>query len=104
MNAISDNIANMNDVTSTSQAAYQPRFVVTAADPRPGRGARAGAREEASIGGGIAGHRHRPGRTRAGVLEYDPNSPLADKHGMVRAADVDLGTANDRHDPGPEGL
>jgi flagellar basal-body rod protein FlgC len=27
----------------------------------------------------------------AGVEEYDPTSPLADKKGMVRAADVDLG-------------
>ena len=33
MDAISDNIANMNDVTTTSQAAYQPRFVVAASIP-----------------------------------------------------------------------
>ena len=45
MDAISDNIANMNDVTSTSQAAYQPRFVVAA--PLPGQVGGTGARRGA---------------------------------------------------------
>jgi flagellar basal-body rod protein FlgC len=90
MDAISDNIANMNDVTSTSQAAYQPRFVLSTAIPGRVEGTGAGSTVEASIGGGteVAGIAL---GSPDGVEEYDPGSPLADKKGMVRAANVDLG-------------
>jgi flagellar basal-body rod protein FlgC len=96
LNAISDNIANMNDVTSTSQAAYQERFVVTTPLPgtaggtEPGSGTGAGSGTAASIGSGVEVAGIALG-SPAGVEEYDPTSPLADSKGMVRAADVDLG-------------
>ena len=90
MNAISDNIANMNDVTSTSQGAYQPRFVLTAAIPGQAQGGGAGSAVEAGTGGGAQVTGIALG-SPDGVLEYEPTNPLADQHGMVRAANVDLG-------------
>jgi flagellar basal-body rod protein FlgC len=90
LNAISDNIANMNDVTSTSEAAYQPRFVLMTAVPGPGPGTGPGASSEAGIGSGVAVAGIALG-SPAGVEEYEPTSPLADSNGMVRSADVDLG-------------
>jgi flagellar basal-body rod protein FlgC len=92
LNAISDNIANMNDVTSTSQAAYQQRFVVMQAIPGQSgsTGTATGTVTGAAIGGGVAVAGVALG-SPAGVEEYDPTSPLADSKGMVRAADVDLG-------------
>jgi flagellar basal-body rod protein FlgC len=91
LNAISDNIANMNDVTSTSQGAYQTRFVVTAPITGQSGGTGPGSTEAASIGSGVKVTGIALG-SPAGVEEYDPTNPLADSKGMVRAADVDLGT------------
>jgi flagellar basal-body rod protein FlgC len=90
MDAISDNISNMNDVTSTSQGAYQTRFVVAGDIPGQVEGTGPGSAAEASIGGGTQVEGVALG-SPAGALEYDPGSPLADKNGMVRAANVDLG-------------
>ena len=90
LNAISDNIANMNDVTSTSQGAFQERFVLMQAVPGPAGGTGAGAGSDATIGGGVAVTGIALGSPQ-GVEESDPSSPLADKNGMVRAANVDLG-------------
>jgi flagellar basal-body rod protein FlgC len=90
MDAISDNIANMNDVAPTSQGVYQTRFVVAAAIPGQVEGTGPGSAAEASIGGGtqVAGIAL---GSADGVEVYEPNNPLADKQGMVRSADVDLG-------------
>ncbi len=90
LNAISDNIANINDVTSTSQGAYQTRYVVMAAVPGQPGGTGPASALDASIGGGVEVAGVALG-SPAGVLEYDPSNPLADKQGMVRAANVDLG-------------
>ena len=90
MDAISDNIANMNDVSSPSQGAYQTRFVVAGSIPGQVEGTGPGSQEEASIGGGTQVEGIALG-SPAGVEEYDPGSPLANKQGMVRAANVDLG-------------
>jgi len=90
LNAISDNIANMNDVTSTSQGAYQQRFVVMTALPGPQAGTGPGAGSATGVGSGVAVTGIALG-SPAGVEEYDPTNPLADSTGMVRAADVDLG-------------
>jgi flagellar basal-body rod protein FlgC len=91
MDAISDNIANMNDVTSMSDGAYQTRFVVGAAIPGQVEGTGPGSLDEASIGGGteVAGIAL---GSPEGTPEYDPSSPLANRQGLVRSADVDLGT------------
>lgn len=79
LNAISNNLANINDVTRTSQKAYQAEFpVVTAQGGGP-----------AGTGSGVAvtGLAHGPS---AGVEAYDPSSPLADAKGMVREPKVDM--------------
>jgi flagellar basal-body rod protein FlgC len=90
MNAISDNIANMNDVTSTADGAYQPRFVVASSIPSGQGGTGPGADAASEIGGGtqVAGIAL---GSPAGTVVYDPGNPLADKNGMVRTANVDLG-------------
>jgi flagellar basal-body rod protein FlgC len=74
LDAISDNIANMNNVSATSGKAYQERFVVAqpAAD---GNGAQ--------VGGVVLGD-------SAGRMVYEPEHPLADANGMVRYPDIDL--------------
>ncbi|HEX3003211.1 MAG TPA: flagellar basal body rod C-terminal domain-containing protein [Angustibacter sp.] len=73
LDAVSDNIANMNDVTSTSQAAYQQKSIIaTAMD------------EGVQVGGVALG-------SAQGRLVYDPTHPLADAGGYVRYPDIDLG-------------
>jgi flagellar basal-body rod protein FlgC len=73
LDAVSDNIANMNDVTSTSQAAYQQKSIIaTAMD------------EGVQVGGVALG-------SAQGRVVYDPSHPLADAGGYVRYPDIDLG-------------
>ena len=90
LDAISDNIANMNDVSPVSEGAYQTRFVVAAAIPGQVEGSGPGSATEASIGGGteVEGVAL---SSPDGVLAYEPGNPLADKQGMVRVANVNLG-------------
>lgn len=80
IDAVSDNVANINTVRSTDQAAFQARLVVAE-----------------SVG---YGQPDGPGGVRvAGVrfgdpdgrLVHQPDHPLADEQGMVRYPDVDLG-------------
>ncbi len=75
LDAVSDNIANMNDVARTSQPAYQQRSVIAAAMPG-GQGVQ--------VGGVALG-------SAEGRLVYDPTHPLADQNGYVRYPDIDLG-------------
>jgi flagellar basal-body rod protein FlgC len=77
MDAVSDNISNVNDVTSTSQNAFQARFVVAQAnDYGSGTGG-------TSVAGIVRG-------SAAGRLVQDPTNPLADAQGNVRVPDIDL--------------
>lgn len=78
MDAISDNIANINTVRSTSESAFQARYVL------------AQAQEGGKVGNGVAVAGIQLG-SGAGVLAYDPDNPLADANGMVRRPDIDLG-------------
>ena len=75
LDAVSDNISNMNDAVSTSSAAFQQRFVIAqpAAD---GNGVQ--------VGGIVLGDPN-------GRVVYEPNNPLADKDGNVRYPDIDMG-------------
>jgi flagellar basal-body rod protein FlgC len=73
LDAISDNLSNINTVTSTSENAFQARYVVA-------RASQGGGTEVAGIQLGSA----------AGRPEYDPTNPLADGQGMVRRPDIDL--------------
>jgi flagellar basal-body rod protein FlgC len=80
LDAISDNIANINTVKPTSQAAFQQRFVVSQAIEGGTDGTGQGVKV-ASIAYGSA----------VGQLRSDPTNPLADAQGLVRAPDMDLG-------------
>lgn len=90
LDAISDNIANMSDVAPTSEGAYQTRFVVAGTIPGQVEGSGPGSATEASIGGGSQVLGIALG-SPDGVEVSDPGSPLANKQGMVRMANVNLG-------------
>jgi flagellar basal-body rod protein FlgC len=80
LDAVSDNIANMNTVRSTDQEAFKTRYVeASSIDEGDGDGIGSGAR----ISGVKFG-------SAEGRLVHEPNNPLADKDGMVRYPDVDL--------------
>lgn len=79
MDAISDNISNVNTVRRTSESAFQARYVVAQATDVTGTGG--GGVEVAGIALGDA----------QGVVVSDPSNPLADANGMVRRPDIDLG-------------
>jgi len=76
LDAVSDNIANINDVRSTGDSAFQARYVVAqAADYGNAGGVRVG---------GIA-----LGDAKGRVV-HQPDHPLADAAGNVRLPDIDL--------------
>jgi flagellar basal-body rod protein FlgC len=75
LDAVADNIANINTTTRTSENAFQARYVEARA-AQDGNGA-----EVAGIQYGSA----------EGVLAYEPENPLADAEGYVRRPDFDMG-------------
>jgi flagellar basal-body rod protein FlgC len=76
LDAVSDNISNINDVRATSDKAFQARYVVAqAADYGNAGGVR--------VGGVTFG-------SAQGRVVYQPDHPLADANGMVRLPDIDL--------------
>ena len=76
LDAVSDNIANIDNVTRTSENAFQARYVI-AQEAQDGNGAQVG-----GIAYGSA----------EGKLSYEPDNPLADTEGYVRRPDIDLGS------------
>jgi flagellar basal-body rod protein FlgC len=76
LDAVSDNLSNMNDTSRTSENAFQARYVQARA-AQDGNGA-----EVAGIQLGSA----------EGVLAYEPDNPLADAEGYVRRPDIDMGS------------
>jgi flagellar basal-body rod protein FlgC len=76
LDAVSDNIANVDNVTRTSENAFQARYVI-AQEAQDGNGAQVG-----GIAYGSA----------EGKLSYEPDNPLADTEGYVRRPDIDLGS------------
>jgi flagellar basal-body rod protein FlgC len=75
LDAVSDNIANIDNVSRTSEKAFQARYVV-AQEAADGNGAQ--------VGGVAFG-------SAEGIVTYDPDNPLADNKGYVRRPDIDLG-------------
>ncbi|MGT2425892.1 flagellar basal body rod protein FlgC [Amnibacterium kyonggiense] len=75
LNAISNNIANINTAKPTSGAAFQAEYLDVQAQPNEG-------------GVAVAGVVH---GDAAGRLVYDPTNAVADKDGYVRMPDIDLG-------------
>lgn len=79
LDAVSDNIANINTAAAPDQEAFKERFVV------------AQAVEYGSGTGGVrvAGAAFGSGE---GKLVHSPDNPLADDEGYVRMPDIDLGS------------
>jgi flagellar basal-body rod protein FlgC len=75
LDAVSDNIANIDNVSRTSEKAFQARYVI-AQQAQDGNGA--------EVGGVAFG-------SAQGILTYDPDNPLADGQGYIRRPDLDLG-------------
>lgn len=73
LDAISDNIANINTARPTNEAAFQARYVVAQAGE-----------EGVYVQGAAYG-------SAEGRLAYDPTNPLADANGYIRMPDIDLG-------------
>jgi flagellar basal-body rod protein FlgC len=80
ISAVSDNVANAENTSSTSGPAFQARYIVAQDVPGGPDGTGAGVK--------VAGVNYGPA---AGIEVYDPNNPLADKQGMVRKPDMDMG-------------
>jgi flagellar basal-body rod protein FlgC len=74
LDAISDNLANINDVSATSGPAFQARYVVAQA----GSGTSGVAVTGTALG------------DAAGRIVNQPDNPLADADGNVRYPDIDL--------------
>ena len=75
LDALSDNIANINTVTATDGAAFQERYVTVQNSPdSPG----------AYVAGMELGDPE-------GRMVHQPDHPLADEDGYVRYPDIDLG-------------
>jgi flagellar basal-body rod protein FlgC len=78
LDAVSDNIANVNTVRRTDEDAFQQRMVVAeAVDYGTGQGGVRVARAEFG--------------NAEGRLVHQPDHPLADDEGYVRYPDIDLG-------------
>src|SRR3954451_24760968 len=73
LDALANNIANVNTATRTSQNAFQGQMVIATADPNGG----------VKVGGDD--YSDPPGR-----VVNDPESSLADADGNVRLPDLDL--------------
>jgi len=80
LDAVSDNVANADNVSPTSGPAFQARYIVAQDVPGGPEGVGDGAR--------VAGVAYGPA---AGVEVYDPSNPMADNKGMVRKPDIDMG-------------
>jgi flagellar basal-body rod protein FlgC len=76
LDAISDNIANINTAEPTSGNAFQARYVAVQAGP-------------GTSGVYVSGASY---GSAAGRVVYDPQNPVADKDGYVRMPDIDLNT------------
>jgi flagellar basal-body rod protein FlgC len=74
LDAVADNIANVNTVTPTSGNAFQARYIV-AQEGQGGSGA--------YVTGTTLG-------SAEGILAYEPSNPLADATGYVRHPDIDM--------------
>jgi flagellar basal-body rod protein FlgC len=78
LDAVSDNIANVNTVSRTNEDAFQERMIVArAVDYGTGEGGVRAARAEFG--------------DPEGRMVYAPDHPLADEEGYVKYPDMDLG-------------
>jgi flagellar basal-body rod protein FlgC len=74
LDAVSDNLSNINDAAPTSGEAFKAKYVI-AQEAADGNGAQ--------VGGTVEG-------SGEGRLVYEPTHPLADADGYVRYPDIDM--------------
>lgn len=80
LDAVSDNLANVNTVRSTDEEAFRARYIVAQAN---------------GTGDGDTGGVHVAGTALGaaeGRLVHEPQHPLADENGYVRYPDFDMGS------------
>ena len=80
LNTTAGNIANMDDVSPTDEAAYGAQTPVFVPTGTPGQ-----------VGDGVTVAGISEGDT-TGIIQFDPSSPEADAQGNVRVPDVQLGS------------
>lgn len=83
MDAISDNLANLNTIRPYDQPAFQARYVVA-------QSVDGSSSDPVGVGSGVQVASIQYGNAQ-GRLRYDPTNPMANKQGIVRYPDVDLG-------------
>ena len=79
IDAISDNVANINTARGANEAAFQERYVVAQSKDYG-----------SAVGTGVEVAQVRFGDPK-GRLVYEPSNPLASAEGYVRYPDIDLG-------------
>ncbi|WNB85244.1 flagellar basal body rod protein FlgC [Cellulomonas sp. ATA003] len=79
LDAVSDNLANINTVRSTDEAAFQAKYVVAEAANYGNDGLGDGVRVRGIELGSAEGR-----------MTYEPDHPLADAEGYVRRPDIDM--------------
>jgi flagellar basal-body rod protein FlgC len=82
MDAVADNIANINTIRPYDQPAFQERFIVA-------QSVRGDNNELVGVGGGSEPAAVLFGDPQ-GRIRYEPDNPLANKDGLVRYPDIDL--------------
>jgi len=83
MDAISDNLANVNTIRPYDQPAFQARFVEAQELPsNPG--------DPVGVGGGVTVASIQYGDS-TGIQRYEPGNPMANAQGIVRSPNVDVG-------------
>jgi flagellar basal-body rod protein FlgC len=80
LDAIANNIANVNDISPTSGPAFQAQYVQAQPISEVGPD---------GVGHGVA-VTGLPTSSAAGIITYDPQNPLADANGYVRRPDIDM--------------
>ena len=80
LDAVSDNIANVNNASATDEEAFQARYIIAqAVDYGSGSGG-------VQVGGAVLSG------NAEGRMVYEPDHPLADENGYVRYPDIDMGS------------
>ena len=74
MDAVSDNLANINTATRTDEDAFAAKYVV-AAEAADGKGTQ--------VAGIVTG-------STEGRMVHEPDNPLADENGYVKYPDIDM--------------
>ncbi len=83
MDSVADNIANINTIRPYDQPAFQARYVVA-------QSVDGSSSDPVGVGSGVQVASIQYGNAQ-GRLRYDPTNPMANKQGIVRYPDVDLG-------------